>query len=239
MGSGAGLHDVYQAIRVPTLVLYRRYRPDARDVFASVAALIDGAHLVEVPGFDYTGLFQDEPAREIETFLRSLPQRPEPDRMLVTVLFTDLVGSTERLAELGDTGWRQVVERHHALVRRTLEHFRGREVDTAGDGFFAVFDGPARAIRCARAICVETSRLGLDVRAGVHTGECEIIDGKPAGIAVAVGARVCALARAGEALVSSTVRDLVAGSGFSFVDRGEQELKGVPGTWRLHAVVDG
>ena len=174
---------------------------------------------------------------EIESFLRSVPHLPEPDRMLVTILFTDLVGSTERLAELGDTGWRELVERHHGIVRRLLARYRGREVDTAGDGYFAAFEGPARAIRCAQAICSETSKLGLDVRAGVHTGECEIIDGKPGGMGVVVGARISCVAPSGGVLASSTVKDLVAGSGIKFEDRGEHELKGVPGTWRLHAVV--
>ncbi len=161
----------------------------------------------------------------------------EPDRVLATLLFTDIVGSTERAAELGDAGWRDLVQRHHALVRQELVRFRGRELDTAGDGFFASFDGPARAVRCACAIAEGVPELGIDVRAGLHAGECEIIDGKTAGFAVVVGSRISSAAPSGEVLASSTVKDLVAGSGIAFEDRGEHELKGVPGTWKLHAVV--
>jgi class 3 adenylate cyclase len=157
---------------------------------------------------------------------------------LATVLFTDIVGSTERAAELGDRGWRELLERHHALVRRELGRFRGEERDTAGDGFFATFDGPARAIRCAQAVVDGVGGLGLEVRAGVHTGECELHDGKVAGLAVSIGARVAAAAEAGEVLVSQTVKDLVAGTGLALEDRGEVELKGVPGTWRLYAATE-
>ena len=152
------------------------------------------------------------------------------------MLFTDIVGSTERAAELGDRGWREVLERHHALVRRELTRFRGEEKDTAGDGFFATFDGPARAIRCAQSVAEQVRDLGLELRAGLHTGECELHDDKVAGIAVSIGARVAGLAQPGEVLVSSTVKDLVAGSGIDFRDRGEHELKGVPGAWKLYAV---
>ena len=160
----------------------------------------------------------------------------EPDRVLATVLFTDIVGSTERLAALGDAGWRELVREHHALVRRQLSRFRGREVDTAGDGFFATFDGPARGIRCASAISDAVRELGLEVRTGLHTGECEVIDGgKVGGIAVHIGARVAGAAAPGEVLVSSTVKDLVSGSGVEFEDRGTHELKGIPGEWRLFA----
>jgi class 3 adenylate cyclase len=161
----------------------------------------------------------------------------EPDRVLATVLFTDIVGSTERIAEMGDRGWRELLERHHALVRRELARARGREVDTAGDGFFASFDGPARAVRCAKSIVDSVRELGIDVRSGLHTGECELVDGKVAGIAVHTGARVASHAGPGEVLVSSTVRDLVAGSGLEFEDRGAHELKGIPGEWRLYAAV--
>jgi class 3 adenylate cyclase len=157
--------------------------------------------------------------------------------VLATVLFTDLVGSTARATEFGDRKWRDLLEQHHAAVRHELERFRGRELDTAGDGFFATFDGPARAIRCARAIVEAVQPLGLEVRAGLHTGEVELLDGKVAGIAVNIGARISARAAAGEVLVSGTVRDLVAGSGIAFADRGVAELKGVPGEWRLSAVV--
>ncbi len=156
--------------------------------------------------------------------------------MLATVLFTDLVGSTERLREVGDHRWAELLERHHGAVRRELVRFRGREIDTAGDGFLAVFDGPARAVRCAVAIREAVRGLGLELRAGVHTGECELLGRQVAGIAVHTGARVAGLAAAGEVLVSSTVRDLVSGSGIDFEERGEQQLKGVPGLWKLYAV---
>jgi class 3 adenylate cyclase len=228
--------DLYPSVRVPTLVLYRAYRPEAADMYGDVARLIPEARLVELPGEDYMGIFLEDPAREIEAFLRDLPAHAEPERVLTTVLFTDLVGSTERLATLGDAGWRELVGRHHALVRRTLSRYRGTEIDTAGDGFYATFDGPARAIRCARAIQAEITDLGMAARAGVHTGECEIIEGKPGGLAVVVGSRISAAAEAGEVLVSATVKELVAGSGIVFQDRGEQPLKGLPGEWRLYAV---
>jgi class 3 adenylate cyclase len=160
----------------------------------------------------------------------------EPDRMLATVLFTDIVGSSAQAITLGDRAWRDLLERHHKIIRRQLSRFRGGEVDTAGDGFFAKFDGPARAIRCACAISDAVDEVGLDVRVGLHTGECEVIDGKVGGIAVHIGARVAASAGAGEVLVSSTVKDLVAGSELEFEDRGVAELKGIPGDWRLYAV---
>jgi class 3 adenylate cyclase len=163
----------------------------------------------------------------------------EPDRVLATVLFTDIVGSSEQAVRLGDRLWRQKLEEHHELVRRQLLRYRGVEVDTAGDGFFASFDGPARAIRCASAITSGVRELGLDVRAGLHTGECELVDGKVAGIAVHTGARVASRAQPGEVLVSSTVKDLVAGSGIAFEDRGISELKGIPGEWHLFAVAAG
>jgi class 3 adenylate cyclase len=159
--------------------------------------------------------------------------------VLSTVLFTDIADSSARAAELGDALWRDLLERHHELVRRELARFRGKEVDTAGDGFFASFDGPARAIRCACAVVEDVRELGIELRAGLHTGECELVDGKVAGIAVHTGARVAANAQPGEVLVSSTVKDLVAGSGIAFEDRGPHELKGIPGEWRLYAVARG
>ena len=161
---------------------------------------------------------------------------PREERKVVTILFTDLVGSTAKAVELGDRGWRDLLEQHHARTRTELSRFRGVELDTAGDGFFARFDGPARAIRCACAVRDAVTDLGLELRAGLHTGECEVLDGKVAGLAVSIGARVAAQAGPGEVLVSQTVKDLVAGSGIEFLDRGAAELKGVPGEWRLYSV---
>jgi class 3 adenylate cyclase len=199
---------------------------------------IAGAKLVELNGIDHVpwGCDSDVILDEIEEFLTGARLGVEPDRLLVTVMFTDIVKATERAAALGDRGWHDLLASHHALVRRELEHFRGREIDTAGDGFLATFDGPARAVRCACAISREVRALGLEIRAGLHTGECEVIGDKVAGIAVHTGARVATHARNGEVLVSSTVKDLVAGSGLSFEDRGMQRLKGIPAEWRLFAV---
>jgi class 3 adenylate cyclase len=184
----------------------------------------------------------DPLVREIRKFFEDVWRggwsKPETDRVLATILFTDIVGSTAKAVELGDRGWRELLELHHAAIRSELSHFRGKEIDTAGDGFFASFDGPARAVRCACAINESVRRFGLDLRAGLHTGECEVVDGKIAGIAVNIGARVAAQAAPGEVLVSQTVKDLVAGSGLTFEDRGGAELKGVPGEWRLYAVAE-
>jgi class 3 adenylate cyclase len=173
---------------------------------------------------------------EVEEFLTGTRHGPETDRVLATVLFTDIAGSTGRVVEIGDRQWRDLLERHHSLVRRELHRFRGREVNTAGDSFFATFDGPARAIRCARAIRDIVASLGITIREGLHTGECEVMGDKISGIAVHIGARVMGQAGPGEILVSSTVKDLVAGSGLRFVARGVHALKGVPGEWRLFAV---
>ena len=172
----------------------------------------------------------------VSKFLTGVRHGPEPDRVLATVLFTDIVGSTEKAAALGDRRWRDLLEGHHTLVRRELGRFRSREIDTTGDGFLATFDGPARAVRCARAISDGVRALGLDVRAGLHTGEIELVNDKVSGLAVHIGARVAATAGPGEVLVSSTVKDLVAGSGLRFQDRGSQALKGVPGQWHLFAL---
>jgi class 3 adenylate cyclase len=173
---------------------------------------------------------------EIAEFLTGVRPVPEPDRVLATVLFTDIVGSTEKAAALGDRRWHSLLDSHNTLVRRELATFRGREIDARGDGFLATFDGPARAVRCACAISNHVRSLGLDVRAGLHTGECEIMGDNIGGIAVHIGARVAALANGGEVLVSSTVRDLVAGSDLTFRDYGSKPLKGLPGEWRLFAV---
>ena len=181
---------------------------------------------------------QDELHAAIDVFLRDVRvEQSELERLLATVLFTDIVGSTAKASELGDAGWRELVERHHAAVRALIERFRGREVDTAGDGFYATFDGPARAIRCAQAIVAEMAPLGIEIRAGLHTGECEVIDGKVGGMAVNIGARVATAARPSEVYVTQTVKDLVVGSGLAFEDRGEHELKGVDAPWRLYRVV--
>jgi class 3 adenylate cyclase len=227
------ISDVLPTIRVPTLVLHRLRR---REAALAVASLIDGARVVQVAGDDIPAWIDDEVSREVERFLAGRDEAPVPDSVLTTILFTDIVSSTERAAALGDRAWRDLLERHHAAVRRQLARFRGRELDTAGDGFFATFDGPARAIRCAQAIITDVGELGLELRAGVHTGECELHDGKLAGLAVSVGSRVAAEARAGQVVVSGTVKDLVAGSGIEFEDVGARVLKGVPGEWRLYAV---
>jgi class 3 adenylate cyclase len=231
------LRDVLPAVRVPTLVLYRRtwYAPLALDV----AERIPGARALQISGTDEFDIdLSPEVPDEIERFVGGEQPPVVPESVLATILFTDIVGSSERAAELGDRAWRELLERHHALVRRELTRYRGEEKDTAGDGFFATFDGPARAIRCAQAIVDGVRELGLEVRAGVHTGECELHEGKVAGLAVVIGARVAALARGSEALVSQTVKDLVAGAGVAFEERGEHELKGVPGSWQLYAVAD-
>jgi class 3 adenylate cyclase len=225
--------DVLAAIRVPTLVVSKER---VRDTAEDVAGHIEGCELVIVPGEGFAIHENDFAVEAIETFLVGATQQTIPESVLVTLLFTDLVGSTERAAELGDRAWRELLAQHHGIVRRELARFRGVEVDTAGDGFFATFDGPARGIHAANAIVANVHELGLDVRAGLHTGECELHDGKVAGIAVSLGARVSAEAAPGEVLVSSTVKDLVAGSGIEFEDRGLRELKGVPGEWRLYAV---
>ena len=230
------LREVLPAVRVPTIVLYREgqyYETYSLDV----ANRIPSARAQRVSGNDQWGIFlSPELPEEVERFVTGEVAPEIPDTVLATLMFTDIVGSTERSAALGDHAWRELLDRHHGLVRRELARFRGDEKDTAGDGFFATFDGPARAIRCAHAVVDGVHELGLEVRAGVHTGECELHEGKVAGIAVSIGARVAALAGGGEVLVSQTVKDLVAGSGLQFDERGDHELKGVPGTWRLYSV---
>lgn len=236
------VRGILSSIHVPVLVLAR---PDHHDAAWAPSARfladrIAGARYVELEGRNLSLWVGDQAAvlGTIDTFLSEVRrEEAELERVLATVLFTDIVGSTERLAELGDAGWRDLVERHHARVRALLERFRGTEVDTAGDGFFASFDGPARAIRCAQAIVEEVRTLGIEVRAGLHTGECEVIDGKVGGMAVNIGARVGSVAETSEVLVSQTVKDLVVGSGLAFEDRGEHELKGIAGQWRLYRVI--
>jgi class 3 adenylate cyclase len=233
------------SIGVPTLVVNRaeeieRHREGSR----YVAERIPGARHLVLPGADHVLFAGDTDAylTEIEHFLHeswetAAAMLPEPDRVLATVLFTDIVDSTAKAVELGDARWRELVAAHHRAVRGELARHRGRELDTAGDGFFASFDGPARAIRCACAIRKAVAEIGLEVRAGLHTGECELLDGKVAGIAVATGARIASLAHAGEVLVSATVRDLVAGSEIGFEDRGQHVLKGLPEERRVYAVM--
>jgi pimeloyl-ACP methyl ester carboxylesterase len=229
------LRNVLESISVPTLVLHG---PAQRAEMLDVARRIPDVRSVALPADTLIETFEDI-ARETRAFVEGAQPDEIPDSVLATVLFTDLVRSTERAAALGDRAWRDVLTRHHEDVRRELVRFRGEELDSAGDGFFCRFDGPARAMACARAIVSGARRLDLDVRAGIHTGECEVVGGKLAGISVVTGARVAALADPGEVLVSQTVKDLVAGSGFGFIDRGEHELKGVPGIWRVYAVAEG
>jgi class 3 adenylate cyclase len=240
MNTQIDIRGVLPAIRVPTLMLHRT---GDRDTSAAegrwIAAQVPGARFVELPGDDHLPWVgdQDRLLDEVEEFLTGTPRAKSADRVLTTVLFTDIVGSTERSSQLGDRAWSALVEDHNALVRAQLARFRGREIDTAGDGFLATFDGPARAVHCACAIADAVRGLGLEVRAGVHTGECELVGDKVRGVAVHTGARVAALAGPGEVLVSSIVTGLVAGSGLRFEDRGEHALKGLPGTWRTHAVL--
>jgi class 3 adenylate cyclase len=239
MNAEMDVRHVLSAIRVPTLILHS-VGDRVLDVRGSrfMAERIPGARLVELPGVDHVPWGDDADAilDEIEEFLTGVRHGPESDRVLATVLFTDIVGATQKAAALGDRRWRDLLEGHHRLVRQELGRFRGREIDTAGDGFLATFDGPARGVRCARAVSDGVRSLGLEVRAGLHTGEVEVQNDKLSGLAVHIGARIAAAAGPGEVLVSSTVKDLVAGSGLSFNDRGAQSLKGVPGEWHLFAL---
>jgi len=229
--------DVLSAVRVPTVVLASAANPGPAGY---VAERIPTARLVQLPVRSIYHWVDDESheiaVRETRRLVDAAGVQPAQDRVLATLLVTDIVGSTSRAAELGDARWRELLEQHHRVVRRQLARFNGDEQDNAGDGFLATFDGPARAIQCAGEIVNDVRELGLDVRAGVHTGECEVVDGKVSGLAVHIAARVAATAAAGAVLVSQTVRDLVAGSGIAFDDRGSHELKGVPGEWRLYAV---
>jgi pimeloyl-ACP methyl ester carboxylesterase len=237
MSAMIDVRHVLPAIRVPTLVLHRSDEVLA-EASRYVGERIPGAKVVELPGSDHMPWLGDQDAAldEIQEFLTGDRPHPALDRVLATVLFTDIVGSTERAAELGDRRWKELLDRHNTLVRNELGRFRGRELSTAGDSFLASFDGPARAIVCAASIRDQVRRLGLEIRAGLHTGELELDGSEIRGIAVHTGARVAAKAGPGEVLASSTVKDLVAGSGLEFADRGTHELKGVPGEWRLYAL---
>jgi class 3 adenylate cyclase len=239
MNGQIDLRPVLPAIHVPTMVVHRRGDRDSSvEEGRYLASRIPGAKLVELPGEDHLPWVGDAGAvlDEVEEFLTGCHQGADADRVLATIMFCDIVGSTERAAQDGDLKWRDVLDSYYRAVRRELGRFSGREVDTAGDGFLATFDGPARAIRCACTIRDALRDVGLKVRSGLHTGEVEVMREKVAGIAVHIGARVAAVAEPGEVLVSSTVKDLVAGSGLRFVDRGTRALKGVPGEWRLFAV---
>jgi class 3 adenylate cyclase len=239
MSMEGDIRDVLPTVRAPVLAFHRSETRDEANYFVG---RLSEARRIEVEGLQDWFSWADPERNEIllsetQRFVEALSEPAKPDRVLATVLFTDIVGSTSKAAELGDSGWRQLFDRHHALVRGELARFRGEELDTAGDGFFAAFDGPGRAIECALAIRESVRSLGLEIRAGLHTGECERVDGKLGGIAVPTGSRIAAMANPGEVLVSQTVRDLVAGSEMEFGDRGVHELKGVPGEWRLYAVV--
>jgi pimeloyl-ACP methyl ester carboxylesterase len=235
------IRHLLPSIRVPTLIMHS-VGDQAIDVGASryMARNIRGARYVEMPGMDHLpwGDGADIILDEIEEFLTGARHHLEPDRILATVLFTDIVGATEKAATLGDRKWHDVLDGYYTVARRELARFRGREIDTAGDGVFAAFDGPARGVRCAQAISGGVRSLGIEIRAGLHTGECEVMGEKVGGIAVHIGSRVASKAGPGEVLVSSTVKDLVAGSGLRFEDRGTHSLKGVPDEWRLFAVAE-
>jgi class 3 adenylate cyclase len=231
------IRNVLPSIHVPTLILHVE-----GDAAVSVqrgrylAAHIPGAKYVELPGTDHLGTVADMDlmADEIEEFVTGVRRGPDPDRVLLTVLFTDIVGSSDMVARLGDRAWTNALEVHHAAIRRELARYRGREVNTAGDSFFAVFDGPARAVRCALEAIRSVRPSGIDIRAGLHTGECELTGESVGGIAVHIGSRVAGLADAGEVLVTNTVKDLVAGSGLTFAAVGTRQLKGIPGEWALY-----
>jgi pimeloyl-ACP methyl ester carboxylesterase len=242
MNAQIDVRSILPTIRVPTLVLQRTedsYRDPGHATY--LAEHIPGAKLVGLAGVDHLPYLGDADSvlEEVEEFLTGVRPPPELDRVLATVLFTDIVGSTERASRLGDRAWKDLLERHHALVRQELGRFRGTEIDIAGDGFLATFDGPARAVRCAISIVDVLGTIGLEVRVGLHTGEVELMGPLVQGIAVHIGARVAALGGPSEVLVSSTVKDLVVGSGLLFEDAGEHELKGVPDRWHLYRAVKG
>jgi class 3 adenylate cyclase len=229
------VRGVLPSVQAPTLLFTRSRYPEDVEMARYVATLMPQAVVTSFEG-DYVPDDMGPIVDTIRTFLGVERPQPELDTVLSTVMFTDIVASTERQSHLGNRAWRDLVVRHHATIRGALDRWRGVENDTAGDGFYATFDGPARAIRCAQEVVEAVRALGIEVRAGVHTGECELIEGKPGGLTVSIGARVAAHAGASEVLVSQTVKDLVAGSGFAFEDAGERELKGVPDRWRLYRV---
>lgn len=238
MNTQIDVERVLPAIHVPTLIMHRRDDLDVKVEEARwLAARIADARIVEFPGADHLPWVgdQDSVLDEVQEFLTGIRPRRSADRVLATVLFTDIVDSTARIAKIGDGDWRKLLAKHDAMVRRELGTFRGHEVNTTGDGFVATFDGPARGVRCALSIVRGARDLGLEIRAGVHTGEVELDDAAVSGIGVHIAARVAALARGGEVLVSRTVRDLVSGSGLAFEDRGTHTLKGVPEDWQLYA----
>jgi class 3 adenylate cyclase len=240
MNTQIDVRDVLPTIRVPTLIMHRKDDLDVRvEEGRYLAEHIPGARFLELPGADHAWWTQDGDAvvDEIEELLTGTKPAPAANRVLATVLFTDIVGSTERAARLGDRAWRDLLDSHHVLVRKELTRFRGHEVKTVGDAFIATFDGPARAMRCACSIRDTVAQLGIEIRAGLHTGEIEVMANDIGGIAVHIAARVIAAAQSGEVLVSSTVKDLSAGSGISFRDCGKQVLKGVPGEWQLFALI--
>jgi class 3 adenylate cyclase/pimeloyl-ACP methyl ester carboxylesterase len=228
------VRGVLPAVQVPTLIVAHPDRSDDFDRANHVASLIPGAELQGIPGRAWSEVGIRPLAEKLRRFVGVERTPTELDTILSTVMFTDIVNSTQKQASLGDHGWKQLIERHHVVVRDALERWRGVEVDTAGDGFYASFEGPARAIRCAQDACARVADLGIEIRAGVHTGECELVNGKVGGIAVSIGARVAGLAGPSEVMISQTVKDLVAGSGFTFEDAGFHELKGVPDLWRLY-----
>jgi pimeloyl-ACP methyl ester carboxylesterase/class 3 adenylate cyclase len=239
MDAEIDVRSILPSVRVPTLVVHRTGDRVCRvEAGRYLGKNIPEARYFELPGVDHVPWVGDSSSvlEPIHEFLTGTPGAPEADRVLATVLFTDIIGSTERAAELGDRRWRDLLENHHTVMRRELKRFQGREIDVAGDGFLASFDGPARAIRCASTIIQELRKLGIEIRAGLHTGECERAGQRLTGLAVHIGARVAQQAGAGEVLVSSTVKDLVAGSQIAFSERGAHQLKGVPGEWRLFAV---
>jgi class 3 adenylate cyclase len=238
MNTQIDVRHVLPTIRVPTLVLHRTGDLDVKiEEGRWLASQIPGARFVEMPGDDHMPWAGDQESLldEVQEFLTGVRRGHDIDRVLATVMFTDIVGSTEHLVRMGDTAWRAMLDRHHAIARREIASFRGREINTAGDGFFATFDGPARGVRCAMAIQSAARRLGIAIRAGLHTGEVELHGDDVTGLAVHIGARVAALADGDETLVSSTVKDLVSGSGLRFQDRGTRVLKGVPGEWLLYS----